>query len=257
MPYRRDEDALLERLSALQHADDDLRRRERELSSVAKDRARLEAELADVRRRLGESGRRALPLLDRLEVAAPCSASWDDMVGDEVTRFCGACEKDVHNLSAMTRDEAEAFLRARAGDDVCVRFYRRRDGTVMSADCPVGVRWRRRRRVVSAMAGVGALGAAAASVLYVPVARGGGLVGESLEPVQGGAVVEVGQLSGERSSGPPRGIEQPAPAPPQVEEGQRAGPTRGAVMGRLRAAPQHAPPRRGVSPVAPKPRPPR
>ncbi len=41
------------------------------------------------------------------------------MTGDETRRFCGQCQKDVHNLSAMTEDEARGVV-ARPG--VCVRY---------------------------------------------------------------------------------------------------------------------------------------
>ncbi len=78
------------------------------------------------------------PLLDRLTVASPCPASWDAMAGDDRTRFCGECRLNVYNLSAMTRPEAEALLRAKEGR-LCVRFYQRRDGTVLTQDCPRGL----------------------------------------------------------------------------------------------------------------------
>jgi hypothetical protein len=83
------------------------------------------------------------------------------MTGDDQVRFCGACEKHVYNLSAMTRDEAERLLVEREGR-LCVRFYQREDGTVLTADCPVGVRRRRRRRVAYGLAGAGMMAATAA-----------------------------------------------------------------------------------------------
>jgi hypothetical protein len=54
-------------------------------------------------------------------------------------RFCGQCDKSVYNLSAMTRAEAEALVASKDGR-VCVRLYQRQDGTVLTQDCPVGVR---------------------------------------------------------------------------------------------------------------------
>lgn len=101
------------------------------------DRARRELESARA-----EKAR----LLDRVRVAAPCSASWDEMVGSDRVRFCRLCAKNVYNVSAMTLSEAEDFLGATRGDDVCIRFYRRRsDGTVLTADCPVGIDDKRKR----------------------------------------------------------------------------------------------------------------
>jgi hypothetical protein len=77
--------------------------------------------------------------LDDLRVASPCTADWDRMAGDAVVRFCPQCRQNVYNLSGMTADEATALLRENERTP-CVRFYRRRDGTVMTADCPVGIR---------------------------------------------------------------------------------------------------------------------
>ena len=37
------------------------------------------------------------------------------MVGDERVRACGSCDKHVYNLSAMTRDEAQALIIERNG----------------------------------------------------------------------------------------------------------------------------------------------
>lgn len=80
----------------------------------------------------------ALDVIDRLTVASPCDMAWDAMEGDGAVRRCGQCHLDVHDLSAMTTAEIQALL-ARHGDGVCVRMYRRADGTVITDDCPVGV----------------------------------------------------------------------------------------------------------------------
>src|SRR5579872_5483516 len=80
----------------------------------------------------------ASPRLDDVRIASPCSARWEDMVGDDRVRHCGQCEKDVYFLSGMTRTEAEALLAAR-GASLCARIFRRADGTVLTADCPVGI----------------------------------------------------------------------------------------------------------------------
>jgi len=91
-------------------------------------------------------------LLENLRIASPCSASWDGMEGDERVRFCRECRLHVYNLSAMDRAEAEALVREKEGQ-LCVRMYRRRDGTVLTRDCPVG-RGRARRWLVAQVAGV-------------------------------------------------------------------------------------------------------
>lgn len=77
--------------------------------------------------------------LDHVQVAAPCKADWEQMIGSERMRFCGACNLNVYNLSGMTRFEAESLI-ARNEGRLCVRFYRRFDGSIITKDCPVGLR---------------------------------------------------------------------------------------------------------------------
>src|SRR5262249_1200290 len=57
--------------------------------------------------------------------------------------------------------EAEALILEKEGD-VCVRFYQRTDGTVLTADCPVGRRRTTRRRIAMAASAAGLAIAAAA-----------------------------------------------------------------------------------------------
>ena len=52
-------------------------------------------------------------------IRTPCSADWESMEGDEERRFCTTCNKHVHDLSAMTEDQARAVV---ARDGVCVRY---------------------------------------------------------------------------------------------------------------------------------------
>jgi len=132
-----------------------------------------------MRRRLEASGSprrqastpRTLPLLRSVQIAAPCPVPWDDMEGDGAVRRCKLCAKDVHDLSAMTADEAERVLVV-SGGTACVRLYRRPDGTVMTSDCAKGVEQVRERRnerifLVAAAAAVAA-GAALANAVKDP-----------------------------------------------------------------------------------------
>src|SRR5262245_15480207 len=77
--------------------------------------------------------------LNKIKVAAPCSAEWRFMYGDDRVRFCGQCSQNVYNLSEMTREDAEDLIR-RTDEQLCVRFYRRKDGTILTNNCPVGLR---------------------------------------------------------------------------------------------------------------------
>src|SRR5438309_12920 len=82
--------------------------------------------------------------LDHVRVAAPCSVGWDNMIGDERVRFCGQCNLNVYNLSGMTKRDAEHLI-AQAEGRLCIRYYRRADGTILTKNCPVGLRALKRR----------------------------------------------------------------------------------------------------------------
>lgn len=86
--------------------------------------------------------------LDDIKIASPCSQDWNSMTGNDRQRFCGACELNVYNLSGMTRTEAERLIMSAEGR-LCVRFYRRADGTVITQDCPVG--WARVKKRATIM----------------------------------------------------------------------------------------------------------
>jgi hypothetical protein len=75
--------------------------------------------------------------LNNVKIASPCSADWNAMIGDDRTRFCGQCKLNVFNLSGMTCTEAESLIMNSEGR-LCVRFYARPDGSVITQDCPVG-----------------------------------------------------------------------------------------------------------------------
>lgn len=84
--------------------------------------------------------------LDKIKIASPCGANWNEMYGDERKRHCAMCKLNVYNLSDMTQMEAESFLINSEGR-VCLRVFRRTDGTVITKDCPVG--WAKIKRKVS------------------------------------------------------------------------------------------------------------
>jgi hypothetical protein len=102
-------------------------------------------------------------LLTDVTIASPCRADWNAMAGDARRRFCADCKLHVHDLSAMTAAEAEAFLRAATTGRTCVRIHRRADGRVLTRDCPVGLRQRLRAAWARAAALACALWSAAAA----------------------------------------------------------------------------------------------
>lgn len=205
MSYRDDLDALSARYTAL----------DGQVAEKTKERDQVASLLEDAK------ARAKLPVLPNIKVATPCRADWNQMVGDDRVRHCGSCDKDVFNLSAMTRDEAEALIVAKAGD-LCARYYQRHDGTIILKDCSVGVAQKRKRRVIAAgAAGLLAMGGAAA---WFAKQRGPhetmGSIGAdpSIEQVQ--MTVHAEALD-----------DSPPPAPPvipQVEEPEMR-PTMGAV----------------------------
>jgi hypothetical protein len=95
-------------------------------------------------------------LLDDIRIASPCTASWDRMTGDNTTRFCGECKLSVYNISAMTAAEAAALIERTEGR-LCVRLHKRKDGTVLTRNCPVGLRAAARRATRAAGAALTAV----------------------------------------------------------------------------------------------------
>ncbi|MCW5834703.1 MAG: hypothetical protein KIS78_20030 [Labilithrix sp.] len=203
-PYRNETDALRERKEALEREIAQLKAETSHLDSLRSREQELERELQAVAQRLGaRDARRSLPMLDQVRVASPCTASWDEMLGDERVRFCLSCSKNVYNLSAMPREDAERLLRERAGAELCVRFYQRADGTILTEDCPVGVKKKRRKKIALAVAGAGAMAFAATSMLT-----------RSTCTTTQGAVAPVEVTMGEAS------VEPPAPPPPSPTAGE-------------------------------------
>jgi hypothetical protein len=92
-----------------------------------------------------------VPLLARIRVATPCTADWSQMTGDERVRHCAHCKKNVFNLSDMTREQAERLIIEKNGD-LCARYFQRKDGTILLADCSVGIKQKRKTNVLAASA---------------------------------------------------------------------------------------------------------
>ena len=168
------------------------------VDALAARHAALESEVVQKTRELDQAARllddaksRAkLPVLDNIRVASPCSADWAKMSGDERTRHCGDCKKNVYNISAMTRDEAEALIVEKEGR-LCLRYFQRADGTILLKDCTIGVRRKRRRRVI--VAGAAALIAGGAALAFAR-SREEHVVGkmsfDDVHAVQGGSAAE-------------------------------------------------------------------
>jgi hypothetical protein len=192
MSYRSDADALEARKEALEQRLAALRARQRENEALSKDADTLVKELEETYARLNvvavaPAARRSLPLLQRLYVASPCNVPWESMSGDDRVRHCASCDKDVFDLSALTREQAEALLIEKNGK-LCAQFYRRADGTILTADCEVGVakkkKARRKAAVVAGAFAAAAAGAIAGAFALRDEQRGSGCESTSAKPTQ-------------------------------------------------------------------------
>jgi hypothetical protein len=146
-PYRSDVEATADRLVQLE---EELRA----LDRAADRREELLREVEKLRAHLASA--RAQGPLEDLHIASPCDQAWEQMVGDDRVRHCASCDKDVFNVAAMTRVEALQLITDQSGEVPCLRLFRRDDGTVLTSDCPVGVRKKRVRRLVMVGASVAA-----------------------------------------------------------------------------------------------------
>ena len=243
MAARTDLETLAQRKTSLEGEISSLREQTSGLDELRARESELAHELAGVEGRLAASGalRRPLPLLDQVRVASPCNADWNEMLGDDRVRFCLGCEKNVFNLSAMPRQDAEALLQARLGGEMCVRFYERSDGTILTQDCPVGVKKKQRRKLALAVAGAGAMAAAAATT-FLRATTTQGVAAPMGEPSFDGRApigVEVQPLPVETAI-PPILPVPPEPAPREVE-GER-------MMGVMARTPRPMPHPKGRTP---------
>lgn len=224
MTYRDDLLALSSRHDALTNEVAD---KQRELRATAQ-------MLADAKAKL------RLPVLDNIRVATPCSADWAAMTGDERTRHCGSCSKNVYNLSSMTRDEAEALIVEKEGN-LCVRYFQRKDGTILTKDCSVGISQKRKRRVIAA--GAAALLAGGAGYFALRA-------NEEMTQVLGGAEPLMGEprmIQGD--IGPlPEQLDSPHVKPPVDEVKVKMGKIDiREVKGGLSIEPRHLPPKKTPS----------
>jgi hypothetical protein len=204
--YRSDLDALDARHDALNN----------ELASKTR-------ELDDATKLLEEARVRAkLPILDNIRIAAPCRADWNAMTGDEHARHCNQCDKQVFNLSEMTRPEAEALILEKNGQ-LCARYYKRHDGTIITSDCRVGIVAGRKRKLVAA-ASLVLLGTG----IGTAVQRHNRVELDAVDSVELPAPREATHghvTAGAKNDAPP-----PKPVPPPVVEEQHFTHTMGVIL---------------------------
>lgn len=167
--------------------------------------------------------------INSIQIATPCSADWDKMTGDDRKRFCQECKLNVYNVSELTAKEASDLINGANGGRVCMQIYRRRDGTVITRDCPVAVQRVKRayKRSIAAVASF-----AAAIGLSLPASAQnpptGATKGESIAYPLRGAISprelgEMGDVSNsETVDKPPEELNAPTNVV-EVHEQPRAG----------------------------------
>ena len=149
--YRDDLQAARARRNALARELGDMDRELERLQTLKSERTKLQRELKQHADEMDRTrAKQSLPLLSVVRIASPCDASWDEMTGDDMVRFCGQCQKNVFDLSAMRAEQAESMLRE-LGESMCAQFYRRADGTIMTSDCEVGQKKRKKRNLIAAL----------------------------------------------------------------------------------------------------------
>ena len=155
-------------------------------------------------------------ILDRVEIATPCDQSWDSMRGDDRVRYCDRCRLNVYDISAMERHEAVELLGAHEGR-VCLRLFRRSDGTIITRDCAEQLRATRRR-------GVAAFGCmlALSVIPFLPMVCGEPAVHPDTVP----QIEEVQPVKPVQPVQPVKVVEPPMPkmggaSLPVMEQGQR------------------------------------
>jgi hypothetical protein len=114
------------------------------------------------------------------------------MPGDETVRHCQLCNLNVYNLSDMSEKEIYSLFRKKEGR-LCIKIYKRRDGTLITDNCPRGLRAARNRLKII----VASIVAMLVTIGLMQAAQAQGLVGAPVDPRYGGSGEVGGQLGGD------------------------------------------------------------
>jgi hypothetical protein len=126
-----------------------------------------------------------------LAIAKPCEESWAEIRGSNRERHCTRCNKQVHNLSAMSSREIEKLITA-GGRQICARLTHRLDGSLVTLQSQSRVAAVARIAASTALV-FSAVGAAAQSVPEASepqaVISGKVLTSDGSGPLQGAAII--------------------------------------------------------------------
>jgi hypothetical protein len=82
-------------------------------------------------------------------IASPCGISWEQMDGDDCVRNCRKCKSPIYNLPLNDRGRIARIISSTEGKLPSCLYYRR-DGKLMSSDCPIGKKQLRDRTTAAA-----------------------------------------------------------------------------------------------------------
>jgi hypothetical protein len=116
------------------------------------------------------------------------------MAGDERVRYCPECKLNVYNVSEISDAEIESIVSHRDGR-LCARFYQRSDGTMLTRNCPVGLRAVVRRVSGLASAALAAVISVGPAFARTPLTKHGPTLFQ-IQPVQTGISLEVVDVTG-------------------------------------------------------------
>lgn len=156
-------------------------------------------------------------------IRTPCGADFDKMDPRGTARFCGSCEKLVHDLSAMSERKARALL-STSSEALCVRYLHDATGEIWFAP-------ERRPLIGGDRLARGKRGLAAAALLAAAPAlfqACGGADNGGYGPYRDGDAAAPDDNDGAEAEASDGGTERsavrdetpdpaPAPAPPAIE----------------------------------------
>jgi hypothetical protein len=77
--------------------------------------------------------------LETINLVFSCPMAWDKMIGDNQIRYCPECKLNVYNISNLNNTEATNLINSNE-NRLCIKFYRRADGTVLTKDCSIRIK---------------------------------------------------------------------------------------------------------------------
>lgn len=90
---------------------------------------------------------------ERSRKASVCKSSWDNMVGTTQIRYCSQCKSFAYDFTGMSLEEADKLVFQREEKESPI-FFRRKDGKLLTRDCPVGLAQFKKKIVSTIAAGL-------------------------------------------------------------------------------------------------------